>query len=154
VLTAQVEAYAEAFQEVVQHYPSHWEEVALDTDKDEARLAPMWAIYDQRDAAGELLLVTLRETGRLVGYFLGFITPGLHYRHCLTFQMDIYWVHPSVRGRFGGKRLVRAVIAECRRRGVKRMFAGEKLHKPSGRLFEAFGFRPVETHYSLWLEDN
>ena len=36
---------------------------------------------------------------------------------------------------------------------VRRMFIGEKLHVPSGRLLEAFGFRPVEVHYSLWLGD-
>ncbi len=153
MLSAQVEPYAIALPELKCAYLEHWQELALDKEHPEAALDPMWEDYDQRDAAGQVLLVTLRERGKLVGYFLGFICPGLHYRQCLTYQMDIYRVLPSVRGRLGGKRLLRTVIAECRRRGVKRMFIGEKLHVPTGRLLEAFGFRPVETHYSMWLGD-
>lgn len=150
-MTAQVEAYGAVLPELQPLYDEHWRELALDQNQPEAVLDPAWPIYAARDAAGELLLVTLRERGALVGYFLGFLAPGLHYRQCLTYQMDIYRVLPSVRGRLGGKRLLRATIAECKRRGVKRMFLGEKLHKPSGRLFEAFGFEPVETYYSMWL---
>jgi L-amino acid N-acyltransferase YncA len=150
MLTAQVEPYADCLAELQAAYADHWTELALDRNRPAAVLDPCWDVYAQRDAAGQLLLVTLRERGEMVGYFLGFIAPGLHYRQCLTYQMDIYRVSPTVRGRFGGKRLVRAVIDECRRRGVDRMFVGEKLHAPSGRLFEAFGFEPVETYYSLW----
>ena len=151
MLTAQVEPYRAALPELQALYHEHWRELALDQEQPAAALDPAWAVYEQRDNAGELLLVTLREAGALVGYFLGFITPGLHYRQCLTYQMDIYRVLPGVRGRFGGKRLLRAVIAECKRRGVQRMFLGEKLHTPSGQLFRAFGFEPVETYYSLWI---
>ena len=153
MITAQVEPYAACLAELVEIYPQHWDEIALDRDKPEAALDPMWEVYAQRDADGQLLLVTLRDTGALVGYFLGFVAPGLHYRRCLTYHMDIFYVVKRVRGRLGGKRLVRAVIAECRRRGVKRMFAGEKLHKPSGRLFKAMGFEPVEMTHSLWIGD-
>lgn len=153
MITAQVEAYRDALPELRLHYMDHWEELALDRDKPEAVLDPMWELYEQRDRDGQLLLVTLRETGVLVGYFLGFIAPGLHYRRCLTYHGDIFRVAPAHRGRMGGKRLVRTVIDECKRRGVKRMFAGEKLHKPSGRLFAAFGFQPVETMHSLWIGD-
>ncbi len=153
MITAQVEPYATCLPELVAIYPSHWEELALDRDKPEAALDPMWEVYAQRDAEGQLLLVTLRETGTLVGYYLGFKAPGLHYRRCLTYHMDICYVIPGVRGRFGGKRLLRKVITECKRLGVKRIFCGEKLHAPSGRLYEAMGFVPVEKTYSLWIGD-
>ena len=152
-MTAQVEPYSACLAELTAIYPGHWQELALDREHSEAALDPVWEIYAQRDAAGELLLVTLREFGVLVGYFLGFIAPGLHYRRCLTYQMDIYYVAPHVRGRFGGKRLLRATMNECRRRGVKRMFVGEKLHSPSGRLFKAMGFEPADLYHSLWLGD-
>lgn len=153
MITAQVEPYAACLPELVAIYPGHWEEIALDRDKPEAALDPMWEVYAQRDADGQLLLVTLREAGELLGYFLGFKAPGLHYRRCLTYHSDIFYVVPKARRRFGGKRLLRAVIAECRRHGVKRMFVGEKLHKPSGRLFKAMGFEPVEMIHSLWIGD-
>lgn len=153
MITAQVESYSACLPELVPLYPDHWRELALDKDRPEASLDPMWDVYAERDAAGQVLLVTLRENGALVGYFLGFVAPGLHYRQCLTFHGDIFRVLPSHRGRFGGLRMGRALIAECKRRGVKRMFCGEKLHLPSGRLFKALGFSPVETMHSLWIGD-
>jgi len=151
LITAQAEPYAACLPELVAIYPSHWEELALDKDRPEAALDPMWEVYAERDAAGHLVLITLRDAGALVGYFLGFVAPGLHYRRCLTYHMDIFYVVPAVRRRFGGKRLVRKVVEECRRRGVKRIFVGEKLHSPCAPLFAAFGFVPVETTHSLWI---
>lgn len=154
-LSAQVEPYATALPELLPLYSAHWEEIALDIERPEAALAPQFNIYAERDTAGELVLVTLRDAGLVVGYFLCFVAPGLHYRHCLTAQMDLIYVHPNVRGRHGGLRLIRTMRRELERRGVKRWFAGEKIGKSSGlgRLYEIAGFRPVETHYSIWLGD-
>lgn len=154
MMTAQVERYSDALTDLVKLYPDHWEELALDKEHPEAALAPMWEIYAEREANGQLLVVTLRELGEMLGYFLGFIAPGLHYRNCLTCHGDIFRVVPSARGRMGGKRLVRAVLEECERRGVKRIFLGEKLHAPCGELFAAFGARPVERIHSLWIGKN
>jgi GNAT superfamily N-acetyltransferase len=136
-------------------YPEHWREIALDTEKPEAALLPRYDVYAERDARGQIVLVTLRDMGRLVGYFLCFVDPGLHYANCLTATMDIIYVHPSVRGRHGGVRLIRRMGKELHRRGVSRWFVGEKIGKSSGlgRIYELLGFRPVETHYSLWIGD-
>lgn len=152
-LTAQIEPYGAALEEMVPLYELHWREVALDQEHREAALAPRFRQYEQRDAAGEVVLVTLRDSGRLCGYFLCFVGYGLHYSYCLTALMDILYVHPSVRGRFGGLRLIRTMQRELRRRGVHRLFAGEKIGRSSGlgRLYEICGMRPVETYYSCWL---
>jgi len=109
-LSAQVEPYAAAIDEMVPLYVSHWHEIALDQERREAQLAPRFQQYDARDAAGEIVLVTLRDAGRLCGYFLCFVGYGLHYGLCMTAQMDVLYVHPSVRGRFGGLRLIRTMI--------------------------------------------
>ena len=114
-------------------------------------LDPQWEVYAQREAAGQILYVTLRQAGVLKGYFIGFIAPGLHYQQCLTLTMDIYYTTPDVRGGTAGLRLMRAVMKEAKRRGVQRVFFGSKLHKDSGRLFEALGLKPVETYYSSWI---
>ena len=152
-LSAQVEKYSDVLPELAPLYQDHWEELALDREHYEAALAPRWEDYRRMDAAGELLVVTLRERGVLAGYFLGLIRPHLHYGLCLTCTMDIYRVLPEYRGRHGGVRLFRAVEAECRRRGVKRMFMGSKLHKDTSRLFVALGFTPVEVYHSKWIGD-
>lgn len=153
MLTAQIEPYADTLPELLPHYPAHWRELALDTDHPEAALKPQFGIYAARAAAGELVLATLREAGVVLGYFLVFVAPGLHYADCLTATMDIIYVAPHARGRFGGVRLIRAMRRELERRGVSRWFVGEKIGKSSGlgRIFELLGFRPVETYYSMWI---
>ena len=104
-----------------------------------------------REAAGELMVITLRDKGRLVGYFVGIVAPGLHYSTCLTLTMDIFWTHPDIRGGFAGVKLFRAVEKEAKRRGVQRMFYGSKLHKDCGSLFRYLGLEPIETYYSKWI---
>jgi GNAT superfamily N-acetyltransferase len=149
MITAQVEPYIKCLPELMQCYDLHWEELAL--DKDKVPLDPQYDLYEARDNAGQLLLVTLRETGRLVGYFIGFIAPGFHYKTCLTLTMDIFWTHPDVRGGFSGVKLFRLVEKEAKRRGVHRMFYGSKMHKDASRLFEFLKMEPVEIYYSKWI---
>jgi GNAT superfamily N-acetyltransferase len=151
MITAQVEPYSKCLPELMKCYDLHWEELAL--NKDKVPLDPQYDLYEARDDAGQLLLVTLRETGRLVGYFIGFIAPGFHYKTCLTLTMDIFWTHPDVRGGFSGVKLFRLVEKEAKRRGVHRMFYGSKMHKDASRLFEYLKMEPVEIYYTKWIGD-
>lgn len=151
MITAQVEPYSKCLPELMECYDLHWEELAL--NKDKVPLDPQYDLYEARDDAGQLLLVTLRETGRLVGYFIGFIAPGFHYKTCLTLTMDIFWTHPDVRGGFSGVKLFRLVEKEAKRRGVHRMFYGSKMHKDASRLFEFLKMEPVEVYYTKWIGD-
>jgi GNAT superfamily N-acetyltransferase len=151
VITAHVESLRSNLEELKPLLPLHWEELAL--NKDKVPLDPQYDLYLAREDAGQLLMVVLREAGKMVGYFVGFIAPGLHYQTCLTLTMDIFYVHPSVRARFGGVRLFKAVQAEAKRRGVQRMFVGSKCHADASRLFEALGYKEVERYYTAWLGD-
>lgn len=129
--------------------PRHWEELAL--DKESIWLAPDWERYARLEAEGALSIVTVRECGKLVGYSWMVVHRGLHYRDCLEATMDIYWIAPEVRGRFGGRRLFHAVEAELKRRGVKRVHVGSKLHRDSSRLFRALDYAPTEIWFSKLL---
>lgn len=151
MITAQIEPFAERLEELKSLLPLHWEELALNRDK--VPLDPQYEIYLQREARGELLFMTLREAGELVGYFIGFIAPGLHYRTCLTCTMDIFYVHPEKRKGRGGIVLFKAVEKELKRRGVDRWFAGSKCHADASALFEYLDFQRVEIYYSKWLGD-
>ncbi len=151
MVTAQLESFEWILPELKELIPGHWEELAL--NKDKVPLDPIYELYIGRERLGELLFMTLREGGKLIGYFLGFIAPGAHYRTCLTCTMDIFYVHPDYRGRTAELRLFRAVKQEIKARGVQRWFVGHKIHKDIGRFFIALGFEPVETHYSMWVGD-
>ncbi len=151
MITAHVESFTERLDELRPLLPVHYAELALDQDK--VPLDPQFDIYLQRDVRGEVLFVVLREAGELIGYFIGFVAPGLHYRTCLTCTMDIFYVHPEHRGGNGGRILFAAVEAELKRRGVQRWFVGSKVHMDASWLFEGLGFGKVETYYSKWIGD-
>lgn len=158
MITCQVENLTDRLEELKQFFNPHWHELALDQDK--VPLDPQYDIYLTRDSMGEIMLVTARENGKLMGYFIGFVAPGLHYKTCLTLTMDIFWIHPELRdddslsqveAQMISDDLFKAVEAEARRRGVDRMFVGSKLHKDVAALFERLNYKEVERYYSCWL---
>lgn len=151
-LTTQAEAFRPFLEEVQPLLPRHWEELAL--DKETVPLAPDYDRYLRMDAQGMLSVMTVRAAGKLVGYSIMIVQPGFHYRTVLEARMDIFWLAPEHRGRMGGVRLFRAHEAELKRRGVRRMYVGSKLHKDSSRLFEAMGYRPIEQWFSKMLCDS
>jgi hypothetical protein len=131
-------------------------------DQDKAPLDPQYPVYLQREALGQVLLVVMREAGKVVAYFVGFVMPGLHYQQTLTLQMDIFWLHPDYRdgdsleqleAHMLALELFQAVRDEAKRRGVLRWFLGSKLHKDASRVFEELGMIEVERYYSQWLGD-
>lgn len=150
MLTAQVEELtSETLEEAKPLLPAHYDELS------EHKLAgipldPQFGLYLARAAAGQVLYVTLREEGRLVGYLVSFVAPGMHYQTCLTCTADIFFVRPDRRGLEGGKLLFSTWVNECRRRGILLTQIGIKLRhaafaKP---LLEAAGF--VEREVMFW----
>lgn len=146
VLTCQPESFIRNVAELRELIAGHWEKLAL--DKDMVPLAPQWEEYFAREEDGRLLFMPLRDRGRMVGYWIAFIAPGLHYKTCLTATMDIWNVLPEYERTRAPLVLMDAVEKEYRRRGVMRSFVGEKLHRPCGKLYRKFGYEPVETYYS------
>lgn len=150
MITAHCENLTEGLQELSTHFEQHYRELAL--NQDQVPLSPQYDIYLARDARGEVCYVALRDAGKLVGYFVGFVAPGLHYSTCLTCTLDIFWVHPDYRKGRSGIILFRAVEKELKRRGVKRWFVGSKTKQPADSLFKYLGFEPVELYFSKWLD--
>jgi GNAT superfamily N-acetyltransferase len=149
MITFHVESVEERLEELKELLPMHYHELALNQDK--VPLDPQYDVYIERERRGELLFMTMREGGELVGYFIGFIAPGLHYKTCLTCTMDIFYVRPDKRNGSSGIKLFKHVENECIRRGVKRWFVGSKVHKDASAIFERLGFNRVEIYYSKWL---
>lgn len=149
MITFMVEPFMQNVEELKPLLFDHYKELALNQDK--VPLSPQWHAYEEREKNGQLLYVTMRESGALKGYFIGFIAPGLHYSTCLTCTMDIFWVHPEKRGGRLGIKLFQFVEAEIRKRGVDRWFVGSKCHADASSLFEYLDFEKVEIYYSKYL---
>ena len=132
-------------------FPLHFAELALDQEK--APLDPQYETYLERERQGGVMLHVVREDGAIIGYFVGFVAPGLHYQTCLTLTLDIFWIHPAHRGRAAGYKLFKSVEEDAKARGVQRMFVGSKVHLDASWMFEKLGYKKVETYYSHWLGD-
>ncbi len=149
MITPAVESLTERLEEMKPLFPLHYAELALNQDK--VPLDPQYQVYLDRDARGEVVFVTLRDAGELIGYFVGFVAPGLHYQTCLTCTMDIFFVRPDKRGARAGVTLFKFVEEVLKARGVQRWFVGSKCHKDASWLFEHLGFKQVEIYYSKML---
>lgn len=149
--TLHVESFEERLEELKALLPIHYKELALNQDK--VPLDPNYPLYIERERAGGLLFVTVRDAGELIGYFIGFIGPGLHYQTCLTCNMDIFFIRPDKRVGMTGIKLFRFVEKELKRRGVDRWFVGSKCHADASALFERLEFERVEVFYSKYLGD-
>ena len=149
MLTAQVESFIQNSDDLRGLVGAHYDKLAM--DKDKVPLAPQWDEYFRKEQRGELSFVVLRDAGKMVGYWITFIAPGLHYQTCLTAQLDIWNVLPEYEHTEPILTLADAVQAELERRGVNRSLVGEKIHRPCGWVYEHFGYKPVETHYSKWI---
>lgn len=149
MLTAQVEPFPAFLEEAKPLFPLHWAELALHQEK--VPLDPDYDEYLRRDAAGGVVLVTVREDGKLCGYFVGFVAPALHYKSCLSLTLDIFWIHPEHRGAGAGFHLFKTVEKEAKRRGIHYMVVGSKLHKDASWLFEKLGYAEIERYFSVWL---
>jgi hypothetical protein len=151
MITCHIESFEERLMELKTLLPAHYSELA--SNQERVPLDPQYNIYIARERMGELLFVVLRDNGEMVGYFIGFIAPGLHYKTCLTCTMDIFCVRKDKRAGSAGIRLFRFVENALRNRGVQRWFMGSKIHADASALFKRVGASPVETYYSKWLGD-
>jgi L-amino acid N-acyltransferase YncA len=129
--------------------PLHWEELAL--NRDAIKLDMFEARYAEMEAAGALMIVTARSAGRLVGYFITFLLPHLHYRSAgLMAHTDMYFVLKEFRNGAGTK-LILCVQEALKRRGVRKMYMSCKAHLDQTRLFEALGFTLSDKMFTKML---
>lgn len=151
MITSIVEKFNNDFSEIRHLLGIHYKELALNQDK--VPLDPQWDLYQKYEDSGNLVYVTLRDGGQLIGYVISIVAPGLHYRTCLTATMDILFVDPTKRDAAakGVFLLIDTLEAELRRRGVQRWFMGTKLHKDIGAIFKRRNFVPVEMTYTKWI---
>lgn len=148
-LTFQVESWYDCVKEMAQLWPMHWEEVAQ--TKDKVPLDVHFEAYELMVQTGELLVLTARHQGVLVGYYWGIIRPHLHYKSTLHGFTDLFFLHKDFRMGMNGLLLIKAYEEAMRARGVKKLFAASKLLHDKTPIFQRLGWTPVETVYSKWI---
>lgn len=116
--------------------------------------APRPDIYEALDSMGLFIGVTAREAGALVGYCLWTLGPGLESPGLMATQGP-WFVAPAWRKGPLGLRLFAEALREVKAAGALRAFPHHWANSPPAlaRYFRSFGAKPIESVYSLWLED-
>lgn len=144
--TFQVEPFSTAWPDAQELLRLHWGEIAL--DRDTVPLAPAVHQYEHLEAIDQLLVVTMRIAGELVGYYATFVKPHLHYETTIMGFTDLFYIHPLHRRGFNAIGLFHAVDTELHRRGAKRWYANCKLSLDLLPLFKRLGFTEIERGFA------
>ncbi len=133
MITFQEEPWADVREEIVTGLgPGHYSEVYGDND-----YAPIVLEYDAMAHLGMLAVLTARREGELVGYILIFVRPHMHQSRVLWGFFDMYYLRHSARAPGVAGRMIKAAEAMLKTRGVKKLYAAEKV---GGGLFRNCGW--------------
>ena len=150
MLTFAIEKFSQCAHELAPVFGEHWREIAL--DKDKIKLAPWWERYASIDDQGMLHLLIMRIDGQLVGYYMAYILPHMHYRDSgLQAVTDAYFILPKHRKGGAGAKLLKEMERTLKKRGCVRVYISTKVHQDHGPLFEKMGFLFTDKMYTKLL---
>lgn len=147
MITFQIERWAPFFAEAEPIMQRHWEEIAI--DRETIKLSLDRERYQQMDDAGILHILSAREHGILIGYYIAFILPHVHYKEAgLMAFTDIYYVERAARRGPIGMSLFVEAEKSLRARGVVKTYLSTKVHKDNGPIFERLGWTLTDRTYT------
>lgn len=146
-----VENFNDVIDEIKPLLEAHYHEVAWYQDK--IPFDPDYDKYKALEEAGCLHIVTARQLGKLVGYFVSMVLPGVHYRQNLFAMNDILYVDPSYRGGTVAYRMFKYAFARLKERGVDVVTIHMKTDAPFENLCKAVGMEKQEYLYSIYIGD-
>jgi hypothetical protein len=141
------EAFSNVKDEIKPLLEAHWEEIAL--HKGEIKLEPNWNAYAEMASNGVLRIYTARKSGKLVGYFVVFVMPSLHYRRFMFANNDILFLTKTERKGMTGVKLLKFAVEELTKENVKLININVKKKQDFGPILERLGFEHVEDHWQL-----
>lgn len=127
----------------------HWEEVAI--NKEKIKLNPDWDAYANLEDSGVLKIFTARNEGKLIGYFVVFVKPHIHYKDHLFCYNDLIFIDEEYRKGFTSPRLIKFAEKCLKADGVEVMIVNTKTHKPFDSLLVWLGYKHIENLYSKVL---
>lgn len=139
-MTFRLERWAEFWADAEPLINKHWEEIAL--HKDKIPLGFDVAKYQALEDSNLFYVMAVRDEQMvLVGYFLIFLMPHLHYMNAgpMAFT-DIYWMEPSQRLGNAGIRLFIEAEKTMRELGAVKGYISCKAAHDKTRIFEALGW--------------
>ena len=137
MVSFQEERFDKFFADGQELFPQHYAELAM--NQDQIALELDTARYKEGEEKGALHIATLRDEGKLVGYFVSWLLPHLHYASVLCASTDMYWIKPEYRT-LCGMGLIKFVEICWKEKGVKKAYVSCKAHLDKQGFFEAMGY--------------
>lgn len=148
-ITYQVETLAASRAEALPLLEQHYDEIAQ--FKTVQRLDPDWETYEALERVGKLWVMTVRDSGMLVGYMVMVVNRALHYKTLLMATEDIHFLLPRYRKGLVGYRLLAKTKQAMAERGVHMVIMRTKASQSHGALFERLGGVLSDLVYALVL---
>lgn len=148
MLTIKSENFSDWLTEARPLLEKHWHELCIDTEK--FILDPNMEAYLRLEETDQLMLLVMRLNGVIIGYYIGFILPAMHYKNQKCNMEDIFWIHPTKRGGVYAFRLFEAVQRENKRRGVVFWKCTAKINTAAPKFLERIGFKKFEECFYKW----
>lgn len=111
-------------------------------------LNPDWKRYQTLEDAGMLLACTVREDGRLIGYYVNVILQLPHYAHVKAAISDVFFVHPAHRRSGVGIKMFKFMEQEVKKVGVETIKVHCKVYHDLEPMLDALGYYPIERIFS------
>jgi len=146
-----VETLDECLEELKPLLHKHYEEIAMYQDRIE--FDPDYEAYYRLEEAGALHIVTVRDDGEIVGYYVSFVHAHMHYKQDKFSVNDILFIDEAYRGSTVGYRLIKYVEKKLREIGVTVMTIHMKTEFPFERLCESLGMDKAEYLYTKYIGD-
>lgn len=122
---------------------SHLEEIPMDMD---------WEKLKGLDDLGMLHTVTVRDNGKLVGYFVSLISTHFHYKSTLHAMVYLYYLRPENRGNYVGIKMFQFAEEKLKEIGIQKILSGTKVHLNFSSLFERLGYKNTELIFEKILK--
>lgn len=135
-----VERYADCLEQLKPLHAAHW----LETEKyrHSLPLNPDYAGFLNMEAAGRLMLVTIRKDGELVGHTTMKLYPSMH-SQTLTANEDSLFLRADHRGSLGvALAFIRYAADALERVGVAEIRVSSKIINGADKLLARAGFKP------------
>lgn len=146
-----VEKLSECLEEIKPLLEHHYEEVAM--YKDKIKLEPDYDKYLSMADDGLLHVVTARDEGKLIGYFVSFLLPHIHYSSTVYAVNDILFIDKEYRNAKVGLGLFSYAEEQLKAEGASVIVIHMKTSVPFDSLCEGLGYDYAERNYSKYIGD-
>ncbi len=150
MITYRDERYCQCINEIVPLFTNHWKEIA--NHQGVIPLDPDFDKYQNVEDNNMLRIYTARDDGKLIGYFISFVSPHMHYKSTIYALNDIMYIDPSYRGSTVGFRLIKGAMVDLKSNcGVDKLVIHMKVTHEFRKLLTKLGFCLEEENWGVLL---